>query len=121
MWINKKWLDELGLDVPETLEEFKEALIAFRDEDTSGTGNVLPFSAQVPSTNSGFQKPIFTSFGTENQSTDVIIRGQDEAGEAGEAVFVPLTGEYKEGARFVRVVWEEDLMDAERSSHDASS
>lgn len=121
MWINKKWLDELGLDVPETLEEFKEALIAFRDEDPSGTGNVIPFSAQDPSTNSGFQKPIFTSFGTENQSNNLIVRGKDEDGEGGEVEFVPLSEEYKEGVKFLRELWEEDLMDPETFSHDPSS
>jgi|SRR5690625_960646 len=121
MWINKKWLDELGLDVPETLDEFKEALIAFRDNDPSGTGNVIPFSAQDPSTNSGFQKPIFTSFGTENQSNNLIVRGKGEDGTGGEVEFVPLTEEWKDGVRFLNELWEEGLMDPETFSHDPSS
>lgn len=37
-WINKKWLDKLGLEIPKTLEEFKEVLIAFRDGDPNGNG-----------------------------------------------------------------------------------
>ena len=30
-YINKKWLDFLGLEVPTTTEELEQALIAFRD------------------------------------------------------------------------------------------
>lgn len=31
--INKAWLDDLGLAVPETVEELKTALQAFKDND----------------------------------------------------------------------------------------
>ncbi len=33
--INKAWLDELGLPVPTTLDEFHDALKAFKDNDMS--------------------------------------------------------------------------------------
>lgn len=32
LWIRGDWLDELGLDLPQTLEDFTEALQAFREE-----------------------------------------------------------------------------------------
>ena len=32
-WINTKWLENLNLEIPTTLDEFKEVLIAFRDQD----------------------------------------------------------------------------------------
>jgi putative aldouronate transport system substrate-binding protein len=37
-WINSVWLEELGLDMPTTTEEFKQVLIAFRDRDPNGNG-----------------------------------------------------------------------------------
>ena len=37
-WINKTWLDKLGLQVPRTVEELREVLIAFRDRDPNGNG-----------------------------------------------------------------------------------
>lgn len=37
-FINKAWLDKLGLKVPETTEELKGVLIAFRDNDPNGNG-----------------------------------------------------------------------------------
>ena len=37
-YINKAWLDKLGLPVPSTTEEFRQTLIAFRDRDPNGNG-----------------------------------------------------------------------------------
>ena len=48
--INKKWLDELNLPVPETVEELKTALQAFKDNDMSAkvygndAGTTIPMS-----------------------------------------------------------------------------
>ena len=39
MFINKTWLDELGLEVPTTLNELKTVLEAFRDNDCNGNGD----------------------------------------------------------------------------------
>ena len=38
-YINTKWLDNLGLEMPTTMEEFYEVLCAFRDEDANGNGD----------------------------------------------------------------------------------
>ena len=39
MFINKTWLDKLGLEKPTTLSQLKNVLIAFRDNDANGNGN----------------------------------------------------------------------------------
>ena len=38
-WINQSWLDNLGLEMPATLEEFRAVLEAFRDQDANGNGD----------------------------------------------------------------------------------
>ena len=38
IWIYKPWLDELGMKVPETLEEYRAALQAFKDNDLNHNG-----------------------------------------------------------------------------------
>lgn len=46
-YINKAWLDQLGLEVPNTTEELYDVLCAFRDNDMDGDGdttNEIPFS-----------------------------------------------------------------------------
>lgn len=37
-WIRTDWLDALGLDVPETVEDFEAALRAFKTQDPNGNG-----------------------------------------------------------------------------------
>jgi putative aldouronate transport system substrate-binding protein len=37
-WINRTWLDKLGLQAPTTIDELREVLIAFRDKDPNGNG-----------------------------------------------------------------------------------
>ncbi len=39
LFINQVWLDNLGLEVPTTLSELKDVLIAFRDNDANGNGD----------------------------------------------------------------------------------
>lgn len=39
MFVNKVWLDKLGLEVPTTLTELKTVLEAFRDNDCNGNGD----------------------------------------------------------------------------------
>lgn len=50
-WINTKWLENLNMEVPTTIEEFKEVLIAFRDEDPNGNGehDEIPLGIREPS------------------------------------------------------------------------
>lgn len=38
MWVYTEWLDKLGLKPPTTTEDFKNMLIAFRDNDPNGNG-----------------------------------------------------------------------------------
>ena len=37
-WINQTWLDNLGLEMPTTLDELYNVLVAFRDQDPNGNG-----------------------------------------------------------------------------------
>ncbi|MBD2868956.1 extracellular solute-binding protein [Paenibacillus arenilitoris] len=44
MWIYEPWLEQLGLDMPETTEQFYDVLRAFRDQDPTGHGGVIPLA-----------------------------------------------------------------------------
>jgi putative aldouronate transport system substrate-binding protein len=53
-WINKNWLDQLGLQVPTTTDQFKLALIAFRDRIPNvGNQRIIPFSGDPGNLNLG--------------------------------------------------------------------
>lgn len=38
MWIYQPWLDELGLDMPETIDQFYDVMKAFKNDDPNGNG-----------------------------------------------------------------------------------
>ncbi len=65
MWINQVWLDNLGLDMPTTTEEFKEVLIAFRDDDPNGNGkkDEVPLSGTLSGWNNDPLPFLMNSFG----------------------------------------------------------
>ncbi|WP_449371847.1 extracellular solute-binding protein [Arthrobacter psychrolactophilus] len=42
--INKSWLDKLGLAVPTTIDEYHDALLAFKKADPAGGGKTIPLS-----------------------------------------------------------------------------
>ena len=45
-YINTKWLERVGKEMPTTMEEFHDVLVAFRDMDANGNGDAtdeIPF------------------------------------------------------------------------------
>jgi len=47
MWVNEKWLKNLGIEVPTTTEEFYNMLVAFKEKDANGNGDAtdeIPFA-----------------------------------------------------------------------------
>ena len=41
-YIRKDWLDQTGLDMPETFDELEEVLAAFKEADFAGNGQTIP-------------------------------------------------------------------------------
>ena len=40
LWINTQWLDNLGLEMPTTTEEFYQVMKAFKEQDANGNGDL---------------------------------------------------------------------------------
>ncbi len=38
MWIRRDWINKLGLEMPETMDELYDVMVAFRDQDPDGNG-----------------------------------------------------------------------------------
>ncbi|MFI3325810.1 MAG: hypothetical protein R3Y35_06515 [Clostridia bacterium] len=61
VWLNNEWLDNLGLEVPTTTEEFEAVLTAFDEYDANGNGDAddeIPFMSY----NGGYNSTIFSGF-----------------------------------------------------------
>lgn len=48
VYMRKDWLDKLGLEIPKTVDEYLQVLLAFRDRDPNGNGqkDEIPFSGR---------------------------------------------------------------------------
>lgn len=64
-WINQEWLDNLGLDMPTTTEEFKEVLTAFKTQDPNGNGiaDEIPLTGCINSWNADPYLFLLNAFG----------------------------------------------------------
>ncbi|MBQ3133740.1 MAG: extracellular solute-binding protein [Clostridia bacterium] len=69
MYIRKTWLDNLGLDVPKTAEEFYEMLKAFKTGDPNGNGQ----QDEIPFATRGIDPSFFGSWGISfNYNNDAL-------------------------------------------------
>lgn len=117
MYINKKWLDQLGMDIPKNVDEYYEALKAFKENDMNGNGDAgdeLPFvfhySATVPDMAYSYHT-LFGSFGYVDFSGKLgshFIEDEDSA-----IIYVAETEEYKNAIAFFHKFVQEGLWDSE--------
>lgn len=103
LWINQKWLDNLGLHMPTTIDEFKEVLIEFRDKDPNGNGKAdeIPFTFRDSWGWGGTIENLFGPFGVLETASHVFTKDGKVTFSAGEQGYYDaltwLNGLYKEG------------------------
>lgn len=108
-FINKKWLDEAGLDIPTTTDEFYEVLKAFK---ARGNEDEYPMSFRFENGAMGING-MFGAFGVaDNVKKMTILDGQ--------VTFTPMTEAYKDGVAFFHKLVDEGLVDIESFSQDNS-
>ncbi len=121
-FINKKWLDFLGLEIPKTVEEFENVLIAFRDHaseiqsEFGIEGSIIPMSCIV-----------------NDQDPGILINGFGEGyGDADKDRHIAVTDDkkvicsavqegYKEGIQWLHKLYSEKLIDAEAFTQEWST
>ncbi len=119
--INKTWLDNVGKEVPTTLDEFYEVLKAFKENDANGNGDPndeIPLSGYY--TDSDEMRGIMLrSFGllTNGDSTfNIALEPYNDR----EAVFIPFTDRYKEYLTYMNKLMTEGLLDPDLFTQDQS-
>ena len=110
MQINQRWLDNLGLEIPTTLDEFTEVLKAFRDFDANGNGDPndeIPYSAH---TWMYCLRGILPGFGL-NMVLNTYPVFYDE--ETNEMTFAATSDEFKAALEYMNMLYKEGLLDRE--------
>ncbi|MBE5891482.1 MAG: extracellular solute-binding protein [Lachnospiraceae bacterium] len=119
--INKAWLDDLGLEVPTTLDELHTALKAFKDNDMAAKYYGAPAGSTIPMS-TGYdqwcwgQNVFYAGFGFTNWINDVcddLVLNAD-----GTVNFVCDDDNYRDALTYFSNWYQEGLMDQEMFSQD---
>lgn len=116
IYINKAWLEAVGMDAPTTTEEFREVLRAFKEQDPNGNGQAdeIPFSFHQ---GTNYCSDLFGAFGIPDKTTDprAHIGVKD-----GKVVWTAAEESYKEAIEYFHSLFEEGLIDQEAFTQDSS-
>ncbi len=106
--INKTWLDELGLSVPTTTDEFYTVLKAFKENAGKGSipSNVVPFYFKNLTANVGGALDIFNSFGVYVSTENFDVTVDDN----GKVVYNFANPDIKEPLKYIHKLMKEGLI-----------
>lgn len=112
LFINKKWLDQLGLKVPTTTDEFEQVLLAFKQKDPNGNGKADEIPLTTGST-WGYFSQMFGSFGlVDDYNTHIALVN-------GKAVHTASQPQFKEAIQYFRKLQSQGLIDNEAFTQDS--
>lgn len=106
MWMNKPWMDELGVGAPETMEQFYELLKAFKEKDPGNVGEVIPLTANSPA---DLRLGLLPNFG--------IVQDGGIYEDGGTVKLAWVQEEYKAYLKFMNRLYAEQLLDNQMYSH----
>ncbi len=114
-WINKPWLDKLGLQVPQTTDDLYKVLKAFKTQDPNGNGKAdeIPMAGAI--SRGGYNNEIdkwlmnafiYSYFTDTGELSFVHVENR-------KVFFVANTPQWREGLRYMRMLYREGLIDPE--------
>ncbi len=104
LWIYKPWLDQLGLEVPKTLDEYEAALQAFKDNDMNGNGDA---SDEIPLLDRQADMAIYdimNAFISFDSGRDYLVNND------GKLSFAFMDDKWKEGLKYLNGLCEKGLL-----------
>ncbi|GAB2537707.1 extracellular solute-binding protein [Gracilibacillus alcaliphilus] len=110
LWVNEKWLEELGMEEPTTIDEFTEYLQAVQETDLNGNGenDEIPFSAASIGEIRDMLKGAW-GFGTRGVGNKFV----DVDPETNELRFMPTEPKYQEMLEYIHDLYADGLIDPE--------
>lgn len=113
-YINGRWLETVGMEMPTTTDELTEVLRAFKEQDANGNGDPtdeIPFSTDP---NNKHIEAMTGWFGLPMDKNGIGI--QD-----GEIVYAGISSTYREFLSWFNKLYEEGLVDVEIFTQDSST
>lgn len=109
--INTAWLKKLNIPMPNTIAEFHDALLAFKNQDASGTGKTIPLSF-MPGSWCGDIVDLIAALGGVPDNMDHRIVQDNKV------IFTPTQDGYKKAIQTLHQWYQEGLIDPESFSQD---
>jgi putative aldouronate transport system substrate-binding protein len=109
LWINKAWLDNLGLGIPETTDEFVNVLRAFKENDPNKNGkpDEFPLGAMQENNNTATSIDVlFGPFGVVDTPEYAYVKDD-------KVIFTGTQDGYLEGLRWMHQLYSEGLLEPE--------
>lgn len=106
MWLNGKWMEALGADKPETMEDFYQLLKAFKEQNPGNIEEVIPLTA---SSASELRLGLLANFG--------LVQDGGIYEDNGTVKIAWTQAEYKEYLKFMNRLYNEQLLDNQMFSH----
>lgn len=104
-YIRKDWCENLGLEVPTSLDELYNVLLAFKEQDADGDGdpnNEIPFLYRPLN---GIEQPMMRSFGIYSNNKEYPLVLED-----GKIVLANSTDNYKAYLTYMNKLYADGLM-----------
>lgn len=107
MWLNRVWLERLGLEMPTTTDELFDVFMAFKNEDPNGNGKAdeIPYSGAVTGWRAQIPGSINNAFLYVNINTNALYL------DDGYVKYAFVQPDYRESLRFHRRLYENGLID----------
>lgn len=117
-FINKQWLDNLGLEVPTTWEELENVLVAFKEQDANGNGDP---NDEIPMDFNGGFEGGFSALhliGSTGLQASADVDGYFV--EDGQVSNYYIDPRFKDVMKFVQGLWAKGLINEEAITQDYS-
>lgn len=117
LWINTQWLDNLGLDMPTTTEEFYEVMKAFKEKDANGNGDPndeIPLSTVTSGAGTQLDGFLMNPFQLTSETNKLYV-------DNGKVTFAPAQEGYKEGLKYLNQLYAEGLLNPESFTQDKNN
>ena len=112
-FINKQWLDNLGLSMPTSIDEYYEVLVAFKEQDANGNGDPDDEIPLLFTSDSGgytaLEKTLLDAYGIFTTDPNYVL----QADESGKVELANINDTYKEYLKFMHRLYAEGLMEQE--------
>ncbi len=106
LWLNAAWLKALKLSIPQTTEELRAVLMAFRDGDPNGNG----IADEVPLAGSAEQPALLPFNFLINSFVYNDWMNSHMAVREGKVFFAPTTEQWRQAMLYCRSLYGEDLL-----------